>query len=198
MAKASRWQILPDRFGQIGWVILVVSVTLALLGGVAVAVWNPDTDAPPDDTTACTDPPCFGGGGMPGAADLPTVLPFLGYVLAMALGLPGAVAGAWSLVHRRWSQGLNRLLVFVGPLLLVVGMEIVPHVVNPCLAADLAGDRLPRFCGRTESGADIADRGHALYHAVVGALPMVLLYRWSLRRWRPAVLPSHVDLQAAP
>ncbi len=190
MTTASRWQHLPDRYGRIGWVILVVSVTLALLGGAAVAVWNPDTDPPPAARPECTDPPCFGGGGMPGAADVPTVLPFLGYALAMVLGVPGALMSVWSFAHHRWSQGLQRLLVFLGPLLIVVGMELIPHVVNPCLVADLAGDRLPRFCGRTESGADIADRRHALYHAIVGALPMALLYRWALRRWRPDVLSS--------
>ncbi len=35
-------------------------------------------------------------------------------------------------------------------------------------------------------------------HAVIGALPMVLLYRWALRRWRPDVVPSHSDQRGAP
>jgi hypothetical protein len=118
------------------------------------------------------------------------VVPFVGYGLALLLGVPSGIAGGWSLVRGRWSAGFRRLLILVGPILFIVGMEVVPHIVNPCLAADLAGDTFPRFCGRTESGADIAERGHALYHALVGALPMVLLYRWALRRWRPDLLAS--------
>ena len=147
MAKASGWQHIADRFGRFGWIVLVVSVTLAILGGAIAAVWNPDTDPPPAETTECTDPPCFGGGGMPGAADIPTVLPVLGYALAMVLGIPSALMSVGSFAHHRWSEGLPRLLVFLGPLLIVVGMELIPHVVNPCLVADLAGDRLSRFCG---------------------------------------------------
>lgn len=196
MAMVSPWQHLADRLGRTGYVILLVSVAFALLGGAVAAVWNPDTD-PPAEATECTDPPCFGGGGMPGAADVPTVLPFLGYVLAMVLGVPGAMAGVWSLAHRQWAEGLRRVLLFAGPLIVVIGTEIVPHVVNPCLVADLAKDQLPRFCGRTESGADIADRGHALHHAIVGALPMVVGYRWALRRWNPAVLPAHANQRGA-
>ncbi len=190
MATASRWQHIADRLGRIGYVMLLVSVAFALLSSAVVTAWNPDTEPPSAETTECTDPPCFGGGGMPGAADVPTVLPFLGFVLAIVLGVPGAMAGVWSLAHRQWSEGLRRVLVFAGPLVVVIGTEIVPHVVNPCLVADLTRDQLPRFCGRTESGADIADRGHALHHAIVGALPMVVGYRWALRRWHTAVLPS--------
>jgi hypothetical protein len=71
-------------------------------------------------------------------------------------------------------------------------MEIIPHVVNPCLAADLAGEHLPRFCERTERGPDLTSRLHTLDHALVGAWPMVLLYRWALRRWRPDVLTQRI------
>ena len=188
MERSSRWQRIAARSARLGWLVLVVSVAIAILGGAVTAAWNPDTGPPPPEATECEDPPCFGGGGMPGPENLPTVVPFLGYGVAMLLGVPSAVAGMWSLVRGRWSEGSRRLFIVVGPLLFVVGMEIVPHVVNPCLAADLAGDQLPRFCERTESGPDIVGRLHALDHALVGALPMALLYHWTLRRWRPDVL----------
>lgn len=190
MERSSRWQRIAARFALLGWLVLRVSVAIAILGGAAVAVWNPDTEPPPPQTTECENPPCFDIGGMPGPESLPVVVPFLGYSVAVLLGVPSALAGAWSLVRGRRSQGFRRLLVCVGPLLVLVGMEIVPHVVNPCFAAELTSDELPRFCGRTESGADIADRGHALHHAVVGALPMAILYWWALRRWRSDVLKN--------
>lgn len=188
MERSSRWQRVADRLARLGWWVLVVSVAIAMLGGAVVAAWNPDTAPPAPEATECADPPCFGGGGVPGPEDLAMVVPFLGYGLALLLGVPSALAGGWSLVRGRGPEGLRRLLILLGPLLLIVGMEIVPHVVNPCLAADLAGDELPRFCERTESGPDAISRLHTLDHALVGALPMVLLYRWALHRWRPDVL----------
>lgn len=184
----SGWHLMVDRLARIAWIVLLISVAIAIVGGAVVAAWNPETSPPPAEATECEDPPCFGGGGMPGPENLPIVIPFLGYSLAILLGVPNAVAGAWGLVRGRWRQGFQGLLIFVGPVVFLIGMEIVPHVINPCLVADVAGDQLPRFCGRTESGADIADRGHALHHALVGAVPMAMLYRWALRRWRPDVL----------
>ena len=188
MERSSRWQRIADLFARLGWWVLVVSVAIAILGGAVVAAWNPDTEPPAPETTECADPPCFGGGGLPGPEDLPMVVPFLGYGLALLLGVSSAIAGVWSLARGRWSEGFRSLLIVVGSLLFIVGMEIVPHVINPCFAADLAGNQLPRFCERTESGPDITSRLHALDHALVGALPMLFLYRWALRRWRADVL----------
>ena len=143
--------------------------------------------APEPYVDECKDPPCFGGGGLPGARDLPATLPFLGYGLAIALGLPSVLAGGWDVLRGRWAPGGRRLLAFVGPVLVVFGTEILPHLVSPCLPAALGADWLPPVCERTERGVDVADRWHALDHALVGALPMAALYRLALRRWRPDV-----------
>ncbi len=110
------------------------------------------------------------------------------YGLAILLGAPSALVGVWSVVRGRGTVGLGRLLAFVGPVLLLAGTEIVPHVINPCLAAEVTNNDLPGFCEQTESGADISGRVHALHHAIVGALPMAALYSWTLRRWRPDVI----------
>jgi len=118
------------------------------------------------------------------------VVPFLGYGLALLLGVPSALGSVGSFVRGRWSYGFRRLLILLGPLLFVVGMEIVRHVGNPCFAADLAGEQLARFCEQTGSGPDITGRLHTLDHALAGALPMVLLYWWALRRWRPDALQN--------
>jgi hypothetical protein len=93
----------------------------------------------------------------------------------------------WKLLRGQWRLALTWLLPFVGPGLFIVGTELVPHVVNPCLAAELARDDLPGFCEKTGSGTDISGRVHALHHALVGALPMLVLYTRALRHWRPDV-----------
>jgi hypothetical protein len=180
-----RFSAVAEHLARFGWLVLVASVATMILGSVVVAVWNPETAASPAEAEECENPPCLGGGGMPGLADLPTVISFIGYGLAILLGVPSAMAGVWSILRGRWSIGGRSLLVFVGPLLVLAGTELVPHVVNPCIVADLTSDELPGYCEQTESGTDIGGRFHALHHAVVGALPMALLYTWALRRWRP-------------
>lgn len=188
MEVSSRWRRMADRLARIGWLVLLVSVAFMIVGSAVVAVWNPDTDTPPVETTECENPPCFGGGGMPGLADLPTVVPFLGYSMAILLGVPGALSATWKLLRGQWRSALTWLLPFVGPGLFIVGTELVPHVVNPCLAAGLSRDELPGFCEKTGSGTDISGRVHALHHALVGALPMLVLYTRALRRWQPDVV----------
>ena len=129
---------------------------------------------------------------MPSAHDLPTTLPFLGYGLAIALGLPSLLAGGWDLLRGRGAAGGRRLLAFVGPVLIVVGTEVVPHVASPCLPAELGVGGLPAVCERTAQGVDVEERWHALDHALVGALPMAALYWRALRRWRPDVARSPI------
>ncbi len=186
--QSARWQRVADRLARWAWPVLLASVALALLGGAVVGAWNPETEGPEPYVDECADPPCFGGGGLPGARDLPVVLPFLGYGLAIVLGVPSVVAGGWDLLQGRWAAGGRRLLAFAGPVLVVVGTELVPHLVSPCLPAELGAAWVPGACERHPvHGWDIEDRWHALDHALVGALPMAALYRLALRRWRPAI-----------
>ncbi|CAA9560653.1 MAG: hypothetical protein AVDCRST_MAG49-2524 [uncultured Thermomicrobiales bacterium] len=184
--RSARWQRGADRLARWAWPVLLAAVALALAGGVAVAAWASDTEEPEPVVDECEDPPCFGGGGLPGLSDLPVVLPVLGYGLAIALGLPSVLAGGWDLLRGRWGAGGRRLLAFVGPLLVLVGTEVVPHVISPCLPAELGAGWQPGVCERQEHGGlDVGDRWHALDHALVGAVPMAALYWLALRRWRP-------------
>ena len=188
VARSTRWQRAADRPARWAWPVPIASVALALAGGAVVGAWNPDAEDPEPVVDECADPPCFGGGGLPGVHDPPATLPFLGYGLAIALGLPSVLAGGWDLLQGRWAAGSRRLLAFVGPVLVLVGTEIVPPVLSPCLPAELGADWVPGVCEHhPEHGWDVEDRWHALDHALVGALPMVALYRLALRRWRPAV-----------
>jgi len=188
-AGSARWQRGADRLARWAWPVLLASVALALVGGLVVAAWNPDTGDPQPSVDACENPPCFGGGGLPGAHGLPVVLPVLGYGLAVVLGLPSLLAGGWDLLRGRRAAGGRRVLAFAGPVLVVAGTELIPHLVSPCLPTELGVGRPPPVCERTEEhGLDVAGRWHALDHALVGAVPTAALYWLALRRWRPDVV----------
>lgn len=168
----------PDRAERLALlglrVVLAAAAVGVLVGLIEVVVWQPS--APMPEPVECTDPPCFGDGSLPGLRMLPMLLPPLGYLLASALG---GVALLLSLLARRPRWVL--LLAAVGPLLVLVLMEVVPHLLNPCLLAAALGE-LPTGCSRSVHGIDVADRLHQLHHAVVGGVPTALAYRALLRR----------------
>jgi hypothetical protein len=115
------------------------------------------------------------------------VLPFIAHLLLLGLALLlGALALLLSLVTAVRGRGRNALglaaVAAVGPLLLLVGGELVPHLANPCVLPELAGVGPPGFCTTTPQGADVPDNWHALDHAVVGFLPLSLLVAWWWRR----------------
>jgi hypothetical protein len=104
----------------------------------------------------------------------------MGYGLAILLGMASGIAGVRSRQGPR--RAIRSLPPFIGPLLILIGTEIVPHVLSPCLVTET------RICELTSEGADVRDRWHPLDHALVGALPMASLYWITLRRWRPDLL----------
>lgn len=82
------------------------------------------------------------------------------------------------------------LLPVLGPVVVLLAMEIVPHLLNPCLVDCALADDLPSGCARTVHGVDVHDRWHALHHAVIGAVPATLAYTALLRRRRPELSAS--------
>lgn len=169
----ARWQRLADRLARYGWLVLLGSIAIGLAGGVIVAIlWQPDESV----------------GEMPGLRDLPMIISMLGYLLVVLIGVPSLLAAVWDFLRGRRATGGRRVLVFAGPVLFLVGTEIVPHLLNPCLfALELGGKRLPGMCDYGEWGTDFAARWHLLDHTLVGAIPFAALYWWALRKWRPGV-----------
>lgn len=167
-------QRVADQMAGYGWRLLLAAVCVALVGGVIeVFVWEP---SPGPSSDVCPRPPC-GPEGLPGLSDVATVLPILGYLLAIVLGIPSLIFGTWDLAHGRGRDGGRRLLAFVGPVLVLVGTEIVPHIANLGLCAAVS-----ELCSYSPDwGSDISDRWHPLDHAVLGALPMTAIY-WRARR----------------
>ena len=163
--------------------VLTVTVFGVLAGLVASALWQPGAPAdavPVGDV--CSNPPCPPE-SLPGVRDLPVIVAPLGYLLAALLGVSALLQSL--LTERRWWRRRRVLLPMLGPVVILVTMEVVPHLLNPCLVAGAIGDDLPSGCSRTVHGVDVHDRWHALHHAVVGGLPAALGYAALLRRRRP-------------
>ncbi|MEX2291277.1 MAG: hypothetical protein WD794_13255 [Mycobacteriales bacterium] len=183
-SPAGRREQRADRLARGGLLLVLGSVAVAVAGGIVAALtWQPSA-AESVSVDPCPDPPCFGGEGLPSLADLPAVLPVFGLLLAAALGLPGLLLTATRLVRRRDTRR-RRVLPFAAPLLVLVFMEVVPHLLNPCFIRDAINDRLLPGCSRGTHGVDVADRGHTLHHAVVGGIPAALGHRALLQRRRP-------------
>lgn len=184
-ARLTRFGRAADRLARLGWRTLLVVVALAVIGGFVVAAFDRGgATTSPSTSGECPSPPCFSIGN-PRPSDLVAIIPALGYAIVIVLGIPSAFLGVRDVVVGRRRRGADRLLVFFGPVLVFVGMELLPHVVNPCLVA--GGEGLAGFCQQTAhdaSSVDVAGRWHALHHALIGAVPMTALYGWSLRRWR--------------
>lgn len=188
----TRWRRAADRLGRYSITLLLIVVGLAVLGGI-VATLIPDS---PSETSQmveeCKNPPCFGGGGAPSVRALPTVLPAIGFAIAILLGVPSLLLALADLFQGRVRSAGRLSLLFLGPLLVLIGTEVVPHVLSPCLPAQLGIMARPGVCELTPHGVDVKNQWHPLTHALLGAVPMVLLYRLALRRFRPdLVLPDH-------
>ncbi len=188
-APSAGWQRVADRLAHYALLILLGAVAIAVVGGAVLAVAAPPGAQEVQVVDECPDPPCFGGGGLPGIENLPWIVATLGYGLAILLGLPSVLAGARDVLRGRWAVGGRRWLAFVGPVLVFVGIEVLPHLLNPCGIPYALGHRdLPGICQTDpEWGADVEDRYHLLDHALVGGLPAAGLYWLALRKWRPAV-----------
>ncbi len=79
-------------------------------------------------------------------------------------------------------------LLVAGPLVVLVGAEMVPHVVTPCWAGEV-----PEICvADTDGGFDHPRTVHPFAHALLGWVPLTLLHVWALRRWWPEMLPRWV------
>lgn len=186
-----RWRQVADRLGRYGFIALFAGVILALVGGFVQALnLIPSAKKLRPEMNECVNPPCFDL-DMPGVSDLPLVLPVLFYLAAILLGLPSLLVGAIAFFRGNTSRGARMLLIFLGPLLVFVGMETIPHLLNPCLIAEAMDSRtLPGFCERNEYGVDFKGQWHLLDHTLVGAIPMTALYWLALRRWRPDLVGS--------
>ncbi len=175
---STRWQRQADRLARYAWYTLLLVLAIGLVGGlISGLIWHPNIDVAPVEESQCTQPPCFSLDldrirlrNIPGVLWLPV------YLLALLLSLPSLLASLWDFIHRRWAAGGRRFLTFVGLLLFFVGTEVIPHALPTCVVIPWVCEEHPVY------GRDIG-QWHQLYHMLAGALPMVVLYWFVLRRW---------------
>ena len=156
------------------WLVLAAGLVAVVVGGVEAAGWwsPPNTPEGEAGDTACVSPPC-GPESLPDLASLPVMLPVLLTGLAALLGI-GVVLVSVARGAGRGRGALPVLLLALGPMVVLIGAEVVPHALNPCLAGEIPG-----VCTRTpEYGIDYADDVHLLGHAVFGWLPLSVGFAW--------------------
>lgn len=171
--------------------LLAVAVLGVFAGLITSALWEPGTpaDAAPVEGV-CPDPPCPPA-DLPDVEYLPLLVAPLGYVLAALLGVSALVVLLLSGGRcRPWRRAL---LPVLGPMVVLVAMEVVPTSSTRAWVAGAFGDSLPSGCAGTAHGVDVHDRWHALHHAVVGGLPAALGCAALLRRRRPELFARSDD-----
>jgi hypothetical protein len=161
--------------------LTVLAATTAIVAGTAVALLGFVFPALGDDAAAADELPS----GVARVADLPLVPT----VLVMVALLLAVVSAGMVLADARTRPVVARCALLVaGPLLVLVGAEVVPHVVTPCWAGEV-----PDVCEADgEGGFDYPGTVHPFGHALLGWLPLTILYVWAVRRWWPEVVPRWV------
>lgn len=160
--------------------VVVIAVVAGTVCAAIYAVLDPPDPPAPPGREACPQPPCFDL-DLPSGVELLNAVTGLGLVVALVLG--GLAAAG--LVLRGPRDFRAGALLVLGPLVVLVAMELIPHLVNPCLVIDIAGAQSPGWC----EASDVSGRWHSLHHVVVGAVPAALGYLAIIRRRRPELSP---------
>jgi hypothetical protein len=177
------WQRKAPELASLGWRVLLFTVALALVAGL---VYPASRTSIPEDPLLqsfdCPAPPCFPATPFSTLGDILVKLPPFGYAAALLLCLPALLVAAQHLLSGRDRLARPGLIAFFGTLAVLLGIDILPHVVNPCLEY---GPQLPGLCSEFAGRWDVQARWHTLLHTLLGALPLVLLFSWVSRRLGP-------------
>lgn len=169
------------RVGRGSVALTVLAATAAIVAGTALALLGFVFPELGGDAAAADELPS----GVARVADLPLVPT----VLVLVALLLAVVAAGMVLADSRTRPVVARCALLVaGPVLVLVGAEVVPHVVTPCWAGEV-----PAVCEADgDGGFDYPRTVHPFGHALLGWLPLTILYVWALRRWWPGVVPRWV------
>jgi hypothetical protein len=183
------WQRKAPDLARLGWRTLLFTVALALVAGL---VYPASRTSIPEDPLLqsfdCPAPPCFPATPFSTLGDILVKLPPFGYAAALLLCLPALFVAARNLLAGREQLVRPGLTAFFGTLAVLVGTDILPHVVNPCLEY---GPELAGLCGEFAGRWDVQARWHTLLHTLLGALPLTLLFAWVSGRLRPRQTAEH-------
>jgi heme A synthase len=154
-----------DKLARYAFILLALIMAFGVVGGaIAAFTWKPFADA--------TD-----------LAGPLYSIQALAFFHALMFVVPSLLFGIWDLTQGRQSRGSRRLLAFFGPVMVVMGTEVLSHLFIPCGWLD----------GLCDSDGGIKGRWHQLHHTLVMGVPLLLLYWLALSRWYPALLRPQVS-----
>lgn len=166
--------------------LLAATVLQVIVHALYALGWLPTPDVDFEESP-CVQEPCAPE-SLPPPELLPIVAPFLLLGLASLLGVALLVAAVFRLGGTPRRALRSGFLLTAAPVLVLVGGELLPHVITPCWFGEISG-----LCERSEAhGVDWHDRIHLLAHGVVGWIPSTVLVGGAVARWRPEVLPPAI------
>ncbi|MEX2536328.1 MAG: hypothetical protein WD273_12100 [Trueperaceae bacterium] len=174
------WRRLAQAGTGYGWRALVYTVTLALIVGVFYPASR--TVIPEDpllQSFDCAAPPCFPQTAASQLGDVLVKLPPFGYLLAMLLCLPGFIVGIRDLRSQQTAAAGPLITPFVATLVVLIGADVLPRVLNPCL---VLGSQLDAVCGEFAGRWNMQEQWNALHRTLLGALPFTALFAWAKGR----------------
>ena len=170
------WRLVARTGIWYGWRVLILTALFALLAGIVFPATR--TTIPEESlqqSMDCPVVPCVPETPASVVADTLVRLPFYGYLLALALCVPGLVIGIGDLRSGRM-EGARRFIVpFLGTALVLICIDVVPRVINPCL---ILGPTMDGLCREFSGRWDVRPQWHYLHHALIGAVPSALLFGW--------------------
>jgi len=180
-----------ERFGRIGFRVLALAVAMNLTGAILYAATYRSSGSRPVATILIV-------GGL------------AAFLAAVVLGVPAAVARVRAIFKPNTGRK-GALIFFFGPLLVLIGMELVPHLLNPCgLPNALEKPFTSSICERTsyrggfqgkgavETAVDVKDRWHPLAHGLLGAVPLLVVDARVVRRRQARLEPEQVAVPGRP
>lgn len=188
--RSPDWQRLAPVMLQYGWQVLVATVLIALVAGVVYPASR--TQIPEDpllQSFDCASPPCFPQTTASRLGDLLVRLPPIGYTLALLLCVPALLVGVRYVMAGQDAKAGPAFVAFFGTLTVLVGTDILPHVLNPCLGF---GPRLDGLCGEFAGRWDVQERWHTLLHTLFGAIPFTVLLGWFTGRLKFGPPPPQI------
>ncbi len=173
-----------DRLARWSSITITLAVIFGVVSGAAIVViWRPEVSWE--------------------TYNVPFIITGLGYMLAVLLGLPNFLAGLWSFARARWKQGAKRITFFIGPGLILFGMEGVSHYLVPCGLVNALGWGTPDWGLLLGEGMQFAcepqvltaltdniySRAHLLHHTLTAGGPFLLLYWFMVKRFDRSPAP---------
>lgn len=173
------------RLARTSVLLLLAATALQVAVNAPYALgWLHYPDVSDDGDVNCVDPPC-GPESLPPLEVFPVVAPFALAAFALLLGFAVLASALVRSLKSSQRSLLSGILLVLAPLLVLVGGEVVPHVVTPCWFGEIPG-----VCEGTDvHGVDWDDDMHLLAHGLIGWVPSTALAWWLVSRWRPEVLP---------